>query len=142
MDDQSARSRERESAGAPTCPHCARPAELVAGADVYPHRLDLAEKKVWRCLPCDARVGCHDGTDIPLGTLAGPALRSARWRAHAAFDRLWKREHGGTMRRAEAYAWLAGQLGVEVEACHIGQFDEAWCERVVAACSSRTPTSP
>lgn len=123
------------AAEAPTCPTCAMPAELVTGAEVYPHRPDLSAKKVWRCAPCDARVGCHDGTDVPLGTLAGPELRSARWRAHDAFDRLWKRERGGTMTRAEAYAWLARELSVEVEACHVGQFDVARCERVVAVCT-------
>lgn len=49
-------------------------------------------------------------------------------RAHASFDRLWK-EHG--MKRSEAYAWLAGHLGIDGKDCHIGHFGIDECEAVV-----------
>ena len=121
-----------------TCNHCGAPAELVTGKDVY-GRADLEHKRFWHCAPCDAFVGCHpraqangkggqgDGT-VPLGTLATREERWARNRAHAAFDSMW--QPGGPMRRQEAYAWLAAQLGIAPDACHIGMFGEEQCERV------------
>jgi hypothetical protein len=39
------------------------------------------------------------------------------------------------MTRTEAYAWLATQLGITKEACHMLNFDAAMCERVVAVCT-------
>lgn len=36
------------------CDYCDKPAELVTGAEVYPHRPDLHHKKFWLCKPCDA----------------------------------------------------------------------------------------
>ncbi|HYW76711.1 MAG TPA: zinc-finger-containing protein [Gammaproteobacteria bacterium] len=82
-------------------------------------------------LACRAYVGCHPGTDVPLGTMADRETRQARRRAHAAFDPLWRRTPG--MRR-RAYAWLADQLGLAREECHIGLFDKDTCERVISLC--------
>lgn len=126
------------------CPYCHFPAEIVGGDVIYPHRPDLAHKNFWRCVPCDARVGCHppadgkgggngDGTK-PMGRLANAETRAAKQAAHAAFDPLWK---SGAMRRREAYAWLAGQLGMEVKRTHIGYFNADECRKVVAAVESR-----
>ncbi len=123
-----------------SCDYCGEHAELVTGRDVYPHRPDLARVRLYRCEPCGAHVGCHRGTKKPLGRLANASLRAAKMRAHAAFDPLWR---GGTMRRGEAYAWLAKALGIDIRDCHIGMFDEETCARVVAACSdpARSPRS-
>lgn len=122
------------------CDYCGRQAELVAGDVIYPHRPDLFEKRFWRCVPCDAFVGCHapgngygDGTR-PLGRLANAELRRAKMRAHAAFDPLWKAKG---MRRREAYAWLAEQLSIEFDQCHIGMFDVNRCHEVVAIVSNQ-----
>jgi hypothetical protein len=54
-----------------------------------------------------------------------------RARAHAAFDPLWR---SGEMSRNAAYRWLANELGLSREECHISLFDRATCERVVAVC--------
>ena len=129
---------------APTCPYCARASVLVTGDAIYPHRPDLFDKKFWRCAPCDAFVGCHppktapgggqgDGT-VPLGRLANAELRRLKTRAHAAFDPLWKSRR---MRRRDAYAWLARELGISTANCHIGMFDEDACRAVVAAVERR-----
>lgn len=129
------------------CDYCDRPAKLVSGTAIYPHRTDLAHKNFWKCDPCDAWVGCHpkrtarqkgrgDGT-LPMGRLANAELRKAKQAAHAAFDALWR---SGAMRRKQAYAWLAEQIGVSVENCHIGMFDVDGCKAVVAACRPRTTT--
>lgn len=118
------------------CPYCNVPAHITTGAVLYPHRLDLAHKKIWQCVQCAARVGCHGKTDKPLGTLANAADREARTRAHAAFDRLWKpyksKRHG-------AYMWLAKQMGLPPERCHISMMTAEQCAQVVEVCRARGP---
>lgn len=79
-------------------------------------------------------VGCHPGTIKPLGRLATKELRVWKMKAHEAFDPLWKSRE---MKRGDAYGWLAGELGIRVEKCHIGMFDEAMCGRVIEACATR-----
>ena len=126
------------------CPYCDQAAALVTGADVYPHRPDLSGLKFYRCDPCDAHVGCHrpgtwawvggakvanTGTE-PLGRLANAELRAAKKMAHDAFDPVWR--DGGISRR-DAYAWLAGMLGIELQQCHIGLFDTDQCAAVARA---------
>lgn len=110
---------------------CGRPAKCVRGKDVYTNRPDLAHKFFWVCDPCDARVGCHPGTQTPTGNLATEGTRKARTAAHKAFDPLWKAS--GTDRN-EAYVWLANQLGISANNCHIGRFDEDMCNRVIEVC--------
>ena len=117
-----------------TCPYCLKPARLATGRDVYPHRPELHRSVFWRCVPCQAHVGCHRGTSQPLGRLADRALRAAKQAAHQAFDPLWT---SGGMSRTDAYRWLAYQLGIEMEACHIGMFDVELCRRVVAVVAER-----
>ncbi len=103
----------------PPCIECGRSTELVGGDEIYPHRPDLHRKAFWKCF-CGAYVGCHSGTDRPLGYPCGPETRKARMTAHDAFDHLWR---GGTMTRSAAYAWLAEALGIPPEMCHIGMLD-------------------
>lgn len=112
------------------CPYCANAAEMVTGEVMYPHRADLAEKKFWRCVPCDAYVGCHamGSGDTPLGTLANAETRLARQKAHAAFDPLWRR---GGMSRGEAYRYLAKLLEIDPADCHISWFQADMCRLVV-----------
>lgn len=118
------------------CPYCNNEPELVGGDVIYPHRPDLAFLKFFLCRPCDARVGCHRGTTRPLGRLANAELRQAKMAAHNAFDPLWKFNafYGQQLKRTQAYEWLAGKLGIEVDRCHIGYMDIETCERVVAIC--------
>lgn len=118
------------------CSYCERPAHLVTGAELYPHRPDLALRYFYRCEQCDAQVGCHPGSTRPLGSLANVALRKARMAAHAEFDALWK---SGSLKRSHAYAWLASELGLHVNDTHIGSFDESTCRKVVEACRNRKP---
>jgi hypothetical protein len=127
------------------CPYCpGQNAESVGGLDIYPRRPDLAHKRFWRCPCCKARVGCHppansarggigDGT-VPLGRLANKELRDVKQLAHAAFDPLFR---NGSMRRAEAYAWLAKTLNMTADECHLGHFDVRDCWRVIEAVEAR-----
>jgi hypothetical protein len=59
--------------------------------------------------------------------------------AHDAFDPLWR---SGRMSRTDAYRWLAGELGLDPEACHVALFDEELCQQAVAACASVLPATP
>ena len=105
---------------------CGREAELVDGSVIYPHRRDLYAKQFYRCAPCGAYVGCHPNTQTPLGTLADGPTRAARARVHAAFDPLWK---SGRWRRRDAYGWLANELNIPYQRCHIGTFDLTRCSQ-------------
>jgi hypothetical protein len=122
-----------------TCPHCKEPAERVTGNLIYMRRKDLAEKYFWRCEPCRAYVGCHPGTDTPLGPLAKASTRSARAAAHDAFDPIWQElmAQGLSKRKArsKAYAWLSRELGGLQS--NIGQMEEAKCRRVIAICKAQ-----
>jgi hypothetical protein len=121
---------------------CGREAELVGGDIIYPHRPDLFEKNFWLCKPCDAYVGCHppvdakgkggqgDGT-VPLGRLANAELRRWKSNVHQLFDPIWK---SGKKSRGGAYKWLAEELGIEIDECHIGIFDIETCKRAIAVC--------
>lgn len=90
------------------------------------------------CLVCSAYVGCHPGTVIPLGTLADQPTLNARKEAHKAFDPLWK---DGPFTRKEAYKYLAEQLGIQREDCHISWFNIDMCKKVVdvALSHNRSP---
>lgn len=106
------------------CPYCGKTAELVDSIEIYGRSYGM----VYLCRKCDAYVGCHPGTDKPLGRLANRELRMWKMRAHSAFDLLWKCRH---MRRQQAYAWLAEKLDIPTEQCHIGMFDVDMCQKVI-----------
>lgn len=122
------------------CHYCGNEARLVGGEVIYPHRIDLFEKKFWLCDPCDAYVGCHHphpkygktGTE-PLGILANAKLRKLKSQAHAAFDPLW-REKKKFKSRTDAYYWLAKEMKMNTVECHIGMFDEDLCLIVIMIC--------
>lgn len=132
-----------------TCPYCNAPATLADSAKVYNGR---SYGPVWLCTnypKCDAYVGCHPGTSKPLGRLADKALRKYKSATHAYFDPIWrcapqnyelpkggqerkKAERRIRMRaRVRTYSWLAEQLGIPVDQCHIGHFDIDTCERTI-----------
>jgi len=117
------------------CPYCNSEAVLVTGAVIYPHRTDLYNKYFYRCEPCEAYVGCHLNTQVPLGRLANAELRKAKLEAHNAFDPLWKSRK---LTRTAAYAWLAEKLGIKVADCHIGMFDIPTCLLVVQICKLKS----
>src|SRR5262249_16458488 len=109
------------------CGYCGKPAGLHGALDVFPDRQDMKDAQLWVCWPCDAWVSCHEAADRPMGTVANEELRAERKSAHAAFDPIWQEER---LTRRSAYAWLAEELGLPEEKCHIGMFDVATCRRV------------
>jgi hypothetical protein len=118
----------------PVCPYCNRRARLVFGRELYPHIPEMSHRRFWRCEPCDAHVGTHNGTTQPFGRLADAPLRKMRMLAHAAFDPLWRTRRFQT--RKHAYAWLAEQMGLSVNKCHIGDFNADQCRKVIEVCQT------
>lgn len=135
----------------PICPYCSQPSVYVDSAEVYQGR---SYGMIYLCRPCDAYVGVHKGTEKPLGRLANKELRQWKMKAHAAFDPIWqeraRRRRAGRPNkagkpggeqckpvhsRAAAYSWLAQQMGIEREECHIGMFDVELCQRAVEICN-------
>lgn len=66
-------------------------------------------------------------------------IRQAKQDAHAAFDVLWRAKWKRDLcdkheARGAGYRWLAEQLGIPAEQCHIGMFDVETCKRATAIC--------
>ena len=112
----------------PRCPYCENNSVLTDSAEVYGGR---SYGPIYLCRPCNAYVGVHRGTTIPLGRLANSELREAKRKAHAAFDPIWK---GKAMSRSKAYRWLANQLGIAKSRCHIGLMSLEECQRTIEVC--------
>ena len=79
------------------------------------------------CAACDAYVGLHPFTAIPLGTLADRPTREARTKAKPYFERLFGLK---LLSHTEAYARLAQELGLSVSECHFGLFTVEQCAAV------------
>jgi hypothetical protein len=115
------------------CDYCRTVAILVGGIKIYPHRKDLYKKNFWLCEACGAYVGTYKD-DSPLGRLADAELRIEKEKAHKVFDPLWQK---GKQSRSEAYVWLAKELKIHEDQCHIGMFDIDMCKKVVSVCTSK-----
>ena len=111
------------------CDYCGKPARLVDSAIVYEGR---RYGMIWYCKACHAWVGCHEGTNKPLGRLANADLRLQKRLAHAAFDPLWRGKTFFT--RRAAYEWLAEEMGLPIEKTHIGMMDVDQCKEVIRIC--------
>jgi hypothetical protein len=115
----------------PVCPYCGHFADLVTGKVIYPHRPDLANKRAYRCDPCDAHVGCHPGTIVPLGRLANAELRAAKMSVHEVFDKHWMPRRPRGKYRGQCYVRLAAEMGIDAKDCHIGHFTVEQCKQAV-----------
>lgn len=85
----------------------------------------------WHCSSCDAAVGCHSGTDTPLGRMADKKTRKLRAEAHKWFDPLWK---SGAMTRSDAYDLVAKHLQINSSECHISQLSIEQLKFVIEQC--------
>lgn len=102
------------------CRYCRGPVELVSNDQIYNGRQYGDWPYAYLCRPCDAFVGLHPNTDLPLGTIANRELREARKESKAAWQRLSKSRG---WKRGEAYRWLAGQMEIPASECHFGHFE-------------------
>lgn len=119
-------ARIKDALPAPTtCRFCNGTVELVNKSIFYGGR-QYGWPLAYACSSCGARVGCHPGTNIPLGTLADKATMAARKAAHEAFDPLWRDKGPGA--RSRAYKALGAALGTR--AAHISWMDAHECLKV------------
>lgn len=113
-----------------TCRYCQSDVRLVQNSAIY-GRAFGDWPYAYQCSGCDAHIGLHPSTDLPLGTLANPQLRDARIASKAAFSRL--RENRG-FSRSRAYEWLAGEMNISSVVCHFGWFEIKDCELAKSIC--------
>lgn len=114
------------------CPYCGQPVQLVSNSAIYGREYG-DWPYAYLCKPCNAYVGLHPNTDLPLGTLADRELRKCRSRSKATFHQLMKRQGWS---RNEAYRWLAAEMNIPRRRCHFGMFDASQCERAEFICQS------
>lgn len=123
---------------APTiCRYCGGTIRLVPAETVYgasTGRLGKRNEKIYQCQNCNARVGCHKGTNRPLGNVANEMLRLKRIETHQIFDSFWKRKQ---ISRAAAYKWLAEKMNLPEDAAHIGDFEMDQCQKVIDLCRNK-----
>lgn len=120
------RGKYESSNGVVTCPYCNNKAELVLSGVVYGYNVPYCNNLLYICKPCQAWVGTHKKTVIPLGTLANGSLRAKRRETHEKFDRIWKMRHLPS--RERAYYWLSKKMKIPFEDTHIALFDLRQCE--------------
>lgn len=100
-------------------------ARLTSGAEVYPHRPDLADVPRWICDTCRCHVGTHHKTSDPtrpLGNIPSDEIKRARVHIHNLIDPLWR---SGRVKRREVYAHLSRELGREYHTGELRTIEEA-----------------
>lgn len=108
------------------CDNCQSP-RIVNGDNCIIYGRNQGDwPRVWFCRNCRAAVGCHPGTNYPLGKMATHEVRKARYLAHKQFDKLHSKYK--LMSRTEAYRWLAAMMGLDRKDCHISHFNLEQCE--------------
>ena len=116
------------------CRYCGGVIKLIPAKAVYgesARRLGMEGEFVYQCQNCNARVGCHKGTNRPLGNVANEVLRLKRRETHQVFDAFWQ---GNGMSRTKAYKWLAAQMQLSEKDTHIGGFEMDQCQQVIDLC--------
>lgn len=96
--------------------------------DLLPDQWILA----YYCDNCKASVTTRKGTSIPLGFMARRGVRTLRQKAHSVFDKAWKEIN---MPRSEAYRWLAREMGITENQCHIAMFNDHQCRDIIEICA-------
>ncbi|WP_045958292.1 zinc-finger-containing protein [Xenorhabdus poinarii] len=115
------------------CRYCCNHVKIAHHKEVFGRILNNSRWPwFYLCASCEARVGMHPGTNIPLGTLADRPTRIARANSKLSFERMRMQRD---WERADAYRWLARRLGISFNKCHFGWFDAEMCERAKNMCT-------
>lgn len=114
-----------------TCIYCGATVIYTTNAEIYGR--EYGNGKCYKCTACDAYVGVHAGTHIPLGRLANKELRTLKKECHTLFDPSWKNNRH--LSREKAYGRLATLLDIPTKECHFGWFDKATLCRAKAILS-------
>ncbi|MCK5662505.1 MAG: hypothetical protein KAI17_03415 [Thiotrichaceae bacterium] len=122
----------------PTCPYCGTLSELCTINVFYGRPIKKGYLYVCRDYPeCNSYVGCHPGTIRPLGSMANKELRTYRSELHALFDPQWKNAIPKQKVRSELYHWLAGELSLPVEKCHMAYFNLEEAKQALQICRAK-----
>lgn len=100
-------------------------ARLTTGAEIYPHRPDLATLPRWVCDGCKNHVGTYHKTSTPtkpLGNIPSQEIKKARILIHALIDPAWK---SGKVKRRAIYAHLSDKLGRDYHTAELRTIEEA-----------------
>lgn len=128
----------RDALPPPTeCPFCQGPVRLIHNSEIY-GRAFGRWPYAYACTPCNAYVGVHPNTDIPLGYLANGATRKARKLAKEVFYHLLQYEDWS---RKQGYRWLRKEMGIPGKECHFGMFNERQCELAMLVCHIHMETN-
>lgn len=106
------------------CPYCDIEAEWVENKTFYGRNFGKSFM-AWWCRKCGARVGCHQNTKQPLGTMANASLRKMRQHVHGIIDPLWQ---SGKITRKEIYRKLSEEMSREV---HVGESNNEQCKEII-----------
>jgi zinc-finger-containing domain len=94
------------------CPYCHKSnIKLMTQLEFYGK--DYGNGKLHVCQNCYARVGCHKGTDMPMGPLSNEELRQLRMEIHKIIDFYWETKE----ERKKVYSELGKRYGTPF---HIG----------------------
>ena len=108
------------------CPYCKQEAEWCENKEIYGRNYGKSYM-IYLCRKCNARVGCHNNTKTPLGTMANAKLRKKRMKTHKMVDILWK---SGVYKRRDVYKMLDEKFG---ESVHIGESNLVRCDEIIKA---------
>lgn len=113
------------------CDACGSPKVELQSKELMRMRVRGPWSLIWYCSDCTAWVGCHEGTDVPMGLMGDRNTRHARFEAHQAMDPLW-RGRKAIAGRDEVYQWMAAHLGIDYSVAHISMLNEEQCNRLIA----------
>lgn len=109
-----------------TCNLCGGDVIFTSNSKIYGK--EYGSGKMYYCTQCGAYVGTHKPRPTEaLGLLADRKMRDLKKKCHALFDEKWLNAETVDRRRRkrkQAYRKLAKKMGIPVEECHFGYFDE------------------
>lgn len=112
------------------CPYCGAVARYQSADGIYRDNSRNVMLYVCPNYPeCDSYVRVHEGTKIPVGSMANRELRGLRKEAHDYFNKLYL---NGYMSKDEAYRWLADIIcTTDMANAHIGNMSDYYCRLVI-----------
>lgn len=111
------------------CPYCGSSVVYRSADGIYHDNSKNTMLYVCSHYPeCDSYVRVHQGTNIPVGSMANHELRTLRRTAHYYFDQLYR---SGYMTKQDAYQWLADLISAPISQAHIGYLGDYYCKQVI-----------
>lgn len=85
---------------------------------------------------CKATHSAHKDNGKPLGTPTDKETRMWRQKAHASFDRFWKK---WGYKRCESYVLMQSMMQLPPDEAHIGLFDMEQCKKLIKLVEDNKP---